>query len=144
MGPPGRRWRPGRERGSRGPRAFAGRGADEQLPALLGAPALVLPSRDRSETFGLSLLEAMAAGVPVIASDLPTGVRELCRPGETGWLATPGEVSSLRQAVTEALADPDEARRRGEAGRAARRRAIYTDADGGRPGALVPRRWYAG
>ncbi len=97
---------------------FLGAVADAELPVLLTrARALVLPSRDRSETFGLSLLEAMAAGVPVIASDLPTGVRELCRPGETGWLAAPGEVSSLRRALAEALADPAEARRRGAAGR---------------------------
>ncbi len=92
--------------------------ADSDLPALLSrSRALVLPSRDCSETFGLILLEAMAAGLPLVTSDLPTGVRTLNRPGETGWLAEPGDVESLRAALAAVLADPDEARRRGGIGR---------------------------
>ena len=91
---------------------------DPDLPAILArCSALVLPSLDRSETFGLILLEAMAAGVALVASDLPTGVRELCRPGETGWLAPPGDVAALRAALAAVLADRGEARRRGAAGR---------------------------
>jgi rhamnosyl/mannosyltransferase len=93
--------------------------SDEQLVRLLGASrALVLPSRDQSETFGLSLLEAMAAGLPLIASDLPTGVRDLVRPGHTGWLAAPGDADDLAAALTACLSSPQEARARGEAGRA--------------------------
>jgi len=110
-----------------GPRvSFLGAVADAELPPLLArARALVLPSRDRSETFGLSLLEGLAAGVPVVATDLATGVRELCRPGETGWLARPCDPDSLRAALAAVLADPAEARRRGLAGRALVR-ARYT------------------
>ncbi len=93
--------------------------SDAQLVRLLGTSrALVLPSRDQSETFGLSLLEAMAAGLPLIASDLPTGVRDLVRPGQTGWLAAPGDPAELAQALTDCQGDPVEARRRGECGRA--------------------------
>ncbi len=92
---------------------------DTELPELLAASrALVLPSRDRSETFGLILLEAMAAGVPLVASDLPTGVRELARPGETAWVAPPGDAAALRSALAAVLSDPAEARRRGGNGRA--------------------------
>ena len=92
--------------------------ADRDLPDLLArCRALVLPSRDRSETFGLILLEAMAAAVPLVASDLPTGVRELCRPGETGWLVPPGDVAELRSTLATVTANPGEARRRGAAGR---------------------------
>jgi glycosyltransferase involved in cell wall biosynthesis len=92
---------------------------DDELPRLLaGCRALVLPSRDRSETFGLILLEAMAAARPVIASDLPTGVRELARPGETGWLVPPNDPHALAGALTACLDDSDASRRLGEAGRA--------------------------
>jgi len=100
--------------------------SDEQLQRLLGASrALVLPSRDHSETFGLSLLEAMASGLPLIASDLPTGVRDLVRPGQTGWLAAPGDAADLAAALAACLDSPEEARARGEAGRALMR-AHYT------------------
>lgn len=91
---------------------------DADLPALLaGSRALVLPSLDHSETFGMILLEALAAGVPLVVSDLPTGVRDLAQQGRTGWLVDPGHAGSLRNALAEALADPAEARRRGQAGR---------------------------
>jgi glycosyltransferase involved in cell wall biosynthesis len=91
---------------------------DADLPAVMaGSLALVLPSRDLSETFGLVLVEAMAAGLPLITSDLPTGVRELNRPGETGWLVAPGDAAALRSALAEVIADPGQARRLGRNGR---------------------------
>ncbi len=64
---------------------------DDALPALLArSRALVLPSLDRSETFGLCLLEAMAAGRPVVTSDLDSGVLEVNEAGVTGWGRRPG------------------------------------------------------
>lgn len=58
---------------------FAGRVKDEDLPAYYNmADVFVLPSVHQGEAFGLVLLEAMASGVPVIASDLP-GVRAVAR-----------------------------------------------------------------
>ena len=59
-----------------------------------GATALVLPSRD--EGFGLPLAEAMAAGVPVVCSNLPA-LREVA--GEHATLVPPGDVAALAAAL---------------------------------------------
>lgn len=95
------------------------------------ARALILPSIDASEAFGLVQLEAMGAGVPVITTDLPTGVPEVGVAGETGWLVPPSDPLALAAAMQSVLDNPDEARRRGQAGRArfeARfTRAVMTD-----------------
>jgi len=84
---------------------------------LTRARALVLPSVDSSETFGLVQLEAMAAGVPVIASDLPTGVREVGIPGETCLLVPPSDDLALAEAMGRLQDDLALARRLGEGGR---------------------------
>lgn len=97
---------------------FLGEVADDDLPGLMArSRALVLPSLDCSETFGLVLVEAMAAGLPLVTSDLPTGVRELNRPQETGWLVRPGDVRELALALAAVSADPRRARRFGANGR---------------------------
>jgi glycosyltransferase involved in cell wall biosynthesis len=82
-----------------------------------GARALVLPSLDRSEAFGLVQLEAMAAGVAVVCTDLPTGVREVGLPGRTCLQVTPGNVEGLATALAAVWNDGDLAERLGEAGR---------------------------
>jgi glycosyltransferase involved in cell wall biosynthesis len=69
------------------------------------ARALVLPSIDSSETFGLVQLEAMAAGVPVVATNLPTGVREVGVDGETGLLVPPGDPGALADALRRLASD---------------------------------------
>jgi rhamnosyl/mannosyltransferase len=97
---------------------FAGPMDQAGVAAHLGrARALVLPSVDASETFGLVQLEAMAAGVPVIASDLGTGVREVGDPGRTGFLFPPGDVRALAAALEKLRADPAGGRDLGAAGR---------------------------
>ncbi len=83
-----------------------------------GARALVLPSDGAGETFGLVQLEAMAAGLPVISTRLPTGVAEVNRDGETGRIVPPGDADALAAALAELLAAPATARAWGEAGRA--------------------------
>lgn len=65
---------------------------------------LVLPSTTRGEAFGLVLIEAMASGTPVIASNLP-GVRSVFTNGEHGLLAEPGDVRSLANAMTRLMTD---------------------------------------
>jgi rhamnosyl/mannosyltransferase len=90
----------------------------ELLTAMSTAKGLVLPSLDASETFGLVQLEAMAAGLPVIASDLDTGVREVGVHGLTGLLVAPGQVAPLAEALDRLDRDPALARQLGSAGRA--------------------------
>ncbi|MBU0743194.1 glycosyltransferase [bacterium] len=80
--------------------------------------ALVLPSLRRSETFGLVQIEAMAAGLPVISTQLPTGVAEVNVHERTGLLVPPGDRASLAEAMSIVMRDCALARRWGEAGRA--------------------------
>ena len=73
---------------------FVGEVDDFRLRELMaGARALVLPSLDRSEAFGMVQLEAMAAGLPVIASKLPTGAGEIVEDGVSGRLVPVGELA---------------------------------------------------
>lgn len=72
---------------------FLGRVSNAALPDLYrNARVTILPSVNRQEAFGISLLESMACGTPVVASDLP-GVEELARQG--GFVATAGDPQSL-------------------------------------------------
>ncbi|HEX2164819.1 MAG TPA: glycosyltransferase family 4 protein [Thermoanaerobaculia bacterium] len=94
---------------------FLGRADAARVRALLaGARALVVPST--YEGMPLVVLEAMEAGVPVVASRV-SGIPEVVVDGETGWLVPPEDASALADVLVEAVADPAEAARRGEAGR---------------------------
>jgi rhamnosyl/mannosyltransferase len=83
----------------------------------LAADAVVLPSTERTEAFGLSLLEAMACGKPVVATELGTGTSVVCEDGVNGIVVPPGDSAALRSALKRLLEDPALARRFGEAGR---------------------------
>jgi glycosyltransferase involved in cell wall biosynthesis len=86
---------------------FAGNVSSEDLPRYYRlADVHLFPSTKRAEAFGLVALEASASGVPSIASDMP-GVRTIVRDGDTGLLVTPGDVSSLRDAITLLLTQED-------------------------------------
>jgi glycosyltransferase involved in cell wall biosynthesis len=80
------------------------------------ADVLVHPAR--WEGFGLAVLEAMLAGLPVVASSV-SSLPELVVDGETGFLVAPDDPSALALAVTRALGDRD---RLGSAGRERARR----------------------
>jgi len=82
------------------------------------ADAFLLPSSE--ESFGLAALEAMACGVPVIATSIG-GLPEVVADGETGFLFEPGDVEGMARAATALLADGE---RLGEMRRAARARAL--------------------
>ena len=75
----------------------------------------VLPSR--FEGFPLVLLEAMLAGLPVVATDVGS-VAEAVQDGETGLLVPPDDVQALNEALHTLLDDPDLRRKLGDAGRA--------------------------
>ncbi len=75
---------------------------------------LVLPSH--SEAFGRVLVEAMAAGKPVIGTTVG-GIPEIIEDGVTGLLVPPGSPDNLAQAIIKVLQDLDLARRLGAAGR---------------------------
>jgi glycosyltransferase involved in cell wall biosynthesis len=78
---------------------FVGDIPDQVLPEYYRAADVVaLPSIDRTEAFGLVLLEAMACGTPVVASRLP-GVRTLVDEGRTGYLAEPGNAADLADKI---------------------------------------------
>ena len=97
---------------------LAGRLERPRVLELMGeARGLVLPSLDCSETFGLVQLEAMAAGLPVIASDLPTGIREVGVPDETCLLVEPGRADELACCLGRILDEPGLGPQLGAAGR---------------------------
>jgi glycosyltransferase involved in cell wall biosynthesis len=74
----------------------------------------VMPSLREAQ--GISLLEAMARGIPVVASDVG-GIPEVVTDGVDGRLVPPGDSTALADAIIELLCDPDLQRRLGEAGR---------------------------
>lgn len=67
----------------------------EFLRSLQEADVLVLPSINSNEAFGIVLIEALACGVPVIASNLP-GVRSVFKDGVEGLLVEPGDSLDLK------------------------------------------------
>jgi mannosyltransferase len=81
------------------------------------ADVFVFPSR--REAFGMALVEAMASGLPCIASRLPGVTDEIVQDGDTGWLVEPGDTDALSAALARLLGDRENARRMGRAARQA-------------------------
>ena len=91
---------------------------DDDLPALYAAAdAYVLPAHLRSEAFGISLLEAQAAGLPIVSTELGTGTSFANRHGVTGLVVPPADPAALARAARVLLANPALRARMGENGR---------------------------
>ncbi len=90
----------------------------EEKVAQLGRAEIVCAPSLAAESFGIVLAEGMAAGVPVVASDLP-GYRAVLRDGRAGRLVPPGDPVALAAALDDLLGDAEERRRLAAAGTAA-------------------------
>jgi N-acetyl-alpha-D-glucosaminyl L-malate synthase BshA len=77
---------------------------DAVAPLLANADLFLLPST--SESFGLSALEALACGVPVVASNAG-GLPELIKDGETGFMRDVGDVDGMASAALLVLRDAE-------------------------------------
>ena len=97
---------------------------EEKVAQLAQAEVACAPSL-AAESFGIVLAEAMAAGVPVVASDLP-GYRAVLGDGEAGRLVPPGEPGLLADALYDLLQDDDQRRRLAAAGLVAAERFSWS------------------
>jgi glycosyltransferase involved in cell wall biosynthesis len=88
----------------------------EDMPRVHAALNLLVLASTWPEPFGLVILEAMATGKPVIATD-HGGPREICVDGETAALVPPGDASRLADAILGMVRDPQRALQMGLAGR---------------------------
>ncbi len=103
--------------------AATGLGARVVFAGWLDDPARVSPALDLyvaaslKEGLPLAVLEAMGAGLAVVATDVP-GHRDVVAAGETGLLVPPGDARALARGIGALLDDPERRARMGRAGRA--------------------------
>ena len=95
--------------------AFPGQLSHVDLVAHLhGCAVFVFPSVERSEAFGISIMEAHACGKPTVATRLGTGVEFINQDGETGLNVPPRDPEALAKAVNTLLHDPERRRTMGK------------------------------
>jgi glycosyltransferase involved in cell wall biosynthesis len=78
-------------------------------------PSVITPS-GKMEGIPVALMEAMVSGIPVVATSI-SGIPELVKHGETGWLVPPENVEALADALSQIHANPTESKQRACAGR---------------------------
>ena len=109
---------------------FHGRMDMDAIQKLINKCAMgVFPSR--IESFGLSMAEAMAAGLPIIANRVGA-LPEFIEDGVTGTLVPPGNVPALYRAILEKLENPQQAERLADAGREVVRQRFSWDKAAGK------------
>jgi phosphatidyl-myo-inositol alpha-mannosyltransferase len=87
----------------------------EALPTYHRAADIFISPATGAESFGIVLVEAMAAGLPIVASDIP-GYREVARGGRESVLVAPSDATALAAGIARLLDHPDEARQLGANG----------------------------
>ena len=107
---------------------FLGAVPHAELPAVLRAADFLLLTTEPPESFGIVLIEAMACGLPVVATDYP-GVAAVIDDGETGWVVPGGDAGAVAAALG-----------RMDGGRAEGRRRLGSAGAGPRPSASGPGR----
>lgn len=96
------------------PVTFLGSVTDQEKQALIArCAALVLPSINRAEAFGLVLLEAAMQAKPQISTALGTATSWVNIHGVTGWVVPPSDVTALAAAMREVVDQPVLAKERG-------------------------------
>jgi glycosyltransferase involved in cell wall biosynthesis len=96
---------------------FLGRVPHSRLPAVLRAADMLLLTTEPPESFGIVLIEAMACGLPTIATEYP-GVRAVVDEGATGLLVPPGDANSVAAGIRQLVeAAPSGRAQMGIAGR---------------------------
>lgn len=89
---------------------------DELVNFYRASSVFVLPSLYRSEAFGITIIEAMACGLPVISTELGTGTSYANMDGVTGFVVSPGNSDDLSTPLKKLLSDPVMASNMGRAG----------------------------
>lgn len=88
-----------------------------KVEEMLFMDVLAFPSLETTEAFGAVQVEAQLLRIPIVASDLPTGVTDITINDLTGLLVPPGDSGRLAEALTKICNDAQLAKRYGDAGR---------------------------
>lgn len=116
---------------------FRGRVSGEEKQRLLaGCRGLVLPSHQRSEAFGMVLVEAAMFGKPMISCEIGTGTSFVNADGETGIVVKPNDTAALAAAMNRLFKDEILAKQYGSAARKRYEKMFSANALGGDYAAL--------
>jgi glycosyltransferase involved in cell wall biosynthesis len=96
-------------------------GAHSPIEAEFAQASIVVSASD-AESFGMTLVEAMRCGVPVVSTDCPLGPAEIIRHGVDGLLVPVGDGQALAAAMLDLITDDSARRHMGEAARVSARR----------------------
>lgn len=115
------------ELGLEGRVRLVGRIEDQELVAYYDrADVFALPSVNRTESYGLTQIEAMSRGTPVVCTEVGTGTSFINLHGETGLVVPPGDSGALAGAINAILSDEKLKIRLGDNGRA-RATTVFTE-----------------